>query len=81
MPTTRENGDALQASEIVGYEIYYFLQGASEADGEVITINNGYTTQHSLTLTEPGIYVFAVSTIDFDGLQSDISDPVSLTIE
>lgn len=80
MPTTRENGDALLASEIAGYEIYYFLEGTPEAAGEIVAINNGNTTQHSLTINQPGTYIFAISTIDLDGLQSDISDPVSLII-
>jgi hypothetical protein len=68
-------------SEIAGYEIYYFIEGTPEGQGEVIIINSGNITSHTITLDSPGAYVFAISTKDTSNVLSEISTPATLIIE
>ena len=78
-PTTRENGTVLPASEIDGYEIYYFMDGEDENDGTVVSIEGGSTTRTDLRLST-GTYHFAIAAVDIRGLVSENSDPVSIDI-
>ena len=79
-PTTRLNGDPLTVAELAGYAIYYYLEGAEE-DGEVVSISNPGTTSQSITLSASGTYNFAIATIDTDGLESDMSTPISFVVD
>ncbi|ARN75004.1 fibronectin type III domain-containing protein [Oceanicoccus sagamiensis] len=80
IPTTRLNGDPLTIAELAGYEIYYYLEG-DDSNGDIITINDGSATSQDIILTAPGTYNFAIATIDADGLESEISSPISLLVE
>lgn len=84
VPSARENGDPLATTDIAGYEIYYFKDGTAPGDGEVISVpamqNNSLVTQHSLVISESGTWIFAIASIDNDGLYSEISASVSAVI-
>lgn len=79
-PTTRENGDPLQLSEISGYEIYYFLDSSSSDDSEVASINNPSTVSYVTPTLTSGTYYFSIVTIDSSGLYSDLSDYITVII-
>ncbi len=79
-PTTRANGDPLTVAELAGYEIYYYLEG-DENNGEVIEVTNASATSQELTLTTAGNYYFAIASIDTEGLESEMSSPVSFLVE
>jgi hypothetical protein len=67
-------------SEIGGYEIYYFIEGSAENEGETITINDPSVTQYTTEPLNPGIYFFAITTIDDNGLYSETSEYVEILI-
>lgn len=79
-PSTRENGTALPRSEISGYEIYYFRDGSSEEEGEIITINDPNTLTAQTPPLEAGTYYFAIATIDTQGVYSDTSKYVTINV-
>ena len=80
-PTTRENGDALLFSEISGYEIYYFKDGTSEQNDQVVSIKDPNAVETTITNLTLGTYYFAIATLDTAGLYSDSSDYVELVID
>lgn len=79
-PSTRENGTPLPRSEISGYEIYYFREGSSEEEGEIITINDPNTLATQTPPLSTGRYYFAIATIDTQGIYSDTSGYVAINI-
>lgn len=79
-PTTRADNTALTANEIGGYEIYYYLDGTPIGDGEVATVNDG-STNYTTPALSAGTYHFAIATYDTNMVYSDLSTPVSATIE
>ena len=80
-PTTRANGDPLIMSDIAGYEVYYFMDGSPQSDGETIIINNAAATQVTTPDLQAGTYFFAIATIDTQNLVSDLSDYVEAAID
>ena len=66
-PTERENGDALDVTEIGGYELRYKREGESEYT--VITIEDGYADAYYLDFLK-GQYLFEIATYDIHGLYS-----------
>ena len=79
-PTTRADNSPLVASDIGGYEIYYYLDGSSINDGQVVTVDDGSTTYTTPPLN-PGTYHFAIATYDTNQVYSDLSPPVTATID
>ncbi len=78
-PTTRSNGEALLISEIQGYEIY--MVDDNNILETVITIDGGDISSYIFEELPPGGYHFAIATIDSSNLISELSEPVSLTIQ
>lgn len=78
VPTTREDGTALPASELFGYELYYYCDG-----GETVTIPvaGGSTTSRDVVMQHTGSCVFAVAAIDTKGQFSRLSDAVTVVVE
>ena len=74
-PTTRTDGTPLSPSELEGYRIYL---GTSPDNlvlqEELLGISS---TEISLIISAPGIYYFAVTAYDADGLESAFSEVVS----
>ena len=80
IPTTRENGVPLTATELAGYQVYYYLDGTSAGDGTVVNINGGAINNTQITLTGSGTYYFAIAARDQGGLLSNLSNYVSVTL-
>mgnify|MGYP000471734064 CR=1 FL=1 len=79
-PTTRADNSPLPSDEIGGYEIYYYLDGTSIDDGQVVNLSNS-TTSFTTPPLSNGTYHFAIATFDTNMIYSDLSDPVSATID
>lgn len=77
-PLTREDGTSLAPGQISGYRIYYRLKHTRKYD--MIPLNDASTTRYTLSGMPPGAYVFSISTIDVDGLESRRSDPVEVNL-
>lgn len=73
-PTTRIDGRLLSPSELAGYKVYY---GTSPDDlafqEELLGIES---TQISISISSAGIYYFAVTAYDSEGLESTFSEVV-----
>ena len=78
-PTRRVNGRPLQNSEIDSFEIYYFNED-SDSEGEIVVIDDAQQQQARIQLSTTGTYHFAVAAIDTDGIASDNSEPIAVTI-
>jgi hypothetical protein len=80
VPTTRENGTALTTSELTGYQIYYYQDGASSDTGEVVPVAGGSTTSARVTVNGSGTYYFAIAAKDAAGLLSNLSNYVAVAL-
>lgn len=77
-PATRADGSKLYTGEIKGYRIYYKLR--HENSYQVIQLSDATRTRLKLTNFKAGVYEFAVTTLDTDGLESTRSKAVSVNI-
>ena len=68
-PTTRENGDFLDMSEIAGARLRYQRTG----DEPVFLVLPGLDSNHTIEKLPPGFWNFSVATEDTDGLMSNYS--------
>lgn len=80
-PSTRANGDALELSEIDGYEIYYFMDGSPDGEGETNAINSPNITEFAIDDLVPGVYYFSIAAIDTDGLVSEMSEAIEADLQ
>lgn len=80
-PTARENGEPLPMSEIHSYEIYFYADGSDDEDGEIIRVEDGSRTNYTVEVPGPGTYHFAMVAVDTNGLPSDTSNHVSVTVD
>ena len=74
-PTTRANGSALDPSEIKAYTIYQEINGVFKPVGSTSALS--FTVQG----LSKGDYVFAMSTVDVNGLESFLSQSVEVTLK
>ena len=82
IPNARENTESLPLSEIGGYEIYLIGNTASgQAIDEVLLITDAQTIDYAFQDLLAGDYYFAIATVDSDGLKSQSSDIVSITLQ
>lgn len=77
-PATRADGSKLYVGEISGYRIYYKLR--HEDNFETISVSGSDATEYPLKQFEPGIYEFAVSTLDTEGLESQRSQVIAVSV-
>lgn len=80
LPTTRENGTALAASELAGYQIYYYPDGSSAGTGEIVDINGGTTSSAQISIAGTGTYYFAIAALDTSGQLSNLSTYVPVNL-
>lgn len=80
IPTSREDGSPLLTSDIQGYEIYYYKSGTPQNQGTVITVNGATQTSHTTGNLSAGTYYFAISSIDNNGVYSQLSNYVAVTV-
>lgn len=78
IPTTRANGTPLAMGEIAGYEIYVIAESSGER--QVIRVERGETTRHTIAELAPDTYHFAIVAMDTNGNPSELSPVVSKTI-
>ena len=77
-PATRADGSKLYMGDIDGYRIYYKLKDQSRYT--IITIHSASETSFSLSGFRPGTYEFYVSTLDTEGLESQPSSTVMVSV-
>ncbi len=77
-PDSRENGTALNPSDIGGYEILY-RNGSEEYRS--ILIYNGELTEHTIDGITAGEYEFKIAAFDLDGVYSDFSPPIIRSVQ
>lgn len=71
IPTVRENGKALSATELSGYELYYTTD--NPAVSGTIKVSGGGTSTYTVQNLAAGNYHFAMVAIDSTGLKSKLS--------
>lgn len=76
-PVERMDGSDLELYEIDGFRIYQL-----DANGNVGAMHaiKGLETEYDLTGLDDGEYHFAVTVVDSDGMESDLSDVISITV-
>lgn len=79
IPSTRQNGQPLQLSELSGYELYYTTDSSS-SNGTVVTVSGGSKASYEISNLKAGTYYFAISAIDASGLKSPLSSMVSAKV-
>ncbi len=77
LPSQRADGSDLELYEIDSFRIYHTTE-----DGSVETMYevNGDVTAYNLDNLANGKHIFAVSVVDSNGLESELSESVSKTI-
>lgn len=80
VPATREDGSALAKSDLAGYQIYYYQDGSS-ADGETVSVAGGSSTSAQIAINGSGTYYFAIAALDQNGLLSQLSNYVAVTLD
>ncbi len=77
IPTSRENGEDLDLSEIGGYEILVKTDGQMTA---TVVLTDQTQAEYLVEDIAAGRYEVQVATFDSDGLYSDFSPPAYATI-
>ena len=78
-PAEREDGSALQASDIQSYELYY----AADADQPLTLVGSVSKDNLEYVMNElkEGTHYFAMATVDSDGKRSELSERIAKTFE
>lgn len=79
IPLARTNGDVLYANELVGYEIVYIND--LDSTSHQLRIEDPLQTEADVDNLPAGQYRFAIAAIDENGIFSNFSDPVEITLE
>lgn len=79
IPLARNNGDVLYANELAGYEILYSHE--RDASPRQLRIEDPLQTSAQVAGLPVGHYRFAIAAIDSNGVYSQFSSPVLLTLE
>lgn len=77
-PMTREDGSSLYPGEIRGYRVYFKLN--HQADYQVMAVTDPLSTSLALDSFTPGVYQFAISTVDVNGLESRRSETIRVNV-
>jgi len=73
-----ENTDGSSLTNLAGYRIHY---GTSPSElGHTIEIDNADASSYTITSLSPGIWYFAVSALNSDSIESDLSSKATTTI-
>lgn len=79
IPLARNNGDALYVNELAGYEILYSHE--RDTSPRQVHIEDPLQTNAQVAGLPVGHYRFAIAAIDSNGVYSQFSSPVLLTLE
>jgi fibronectin type 3 domain-containing protein len=77
-PETRLDEELIELYEIDSYVIYYGSNLSKLSNS--ITIDSAEETEYVLAGLDAGTYYFVITTIDTEGLQSENSEPVTITL-
>ncbi|MFV1983520.1 MAG: hypothetical protein ACC657_08265 [Thiohalomonadales bacterium] len=81
IPTTRIDKTALALSEVNGFRVYLSTTSTStDTNTKIITIPYDATASYTIKNLASGTYYIRISTYDFFGDESELSDPISKTI-
>ena len=81
-PTQREDGSSLYIYDIQGYEVKYRNVDDSDYSTLELAMNDSdVINSATVELDGAGVYEFSIAVYDVNGLYSDYSDPVQITIE
>ena len=80
-PSSRVDGNPLPLTEIGGYEIYYFMEGSSQGEGETLLVADPMANQVTTPRLVAGTYYFAIASYDVDGIYSELSDYVTANLQ
>jgi len=81
IPTTRIDKTTLALSEINGFRIYLSTTSTStDTNTKIISIPYDATTSYTIKNLASGTYYIRISTYDFFGDESALSNPISKTI-
>lgn len=75
IPTQRDNGQALAAADISGYEVYYTADDPARSGA--VKVNGGATASVSVSNLAAGKYYFTIAAVDRSGLKSQLSNMVA----
>ncbi|KZY72892.1 hypothetical protein A3739_27170 [Oleiphilus sp. HI0067] len=79
MPTERENGEALNQSEIYGYKLAF---GSSENSlSNSVEIVGAQNTNFTLSNLDPGSLYLHIATIDSDRITGRFSQPIEVILQ
>lgn len=78
-PSARADGTALSLSELSGYKVYIVAESDPSKD-RTQTVSGGSTTTAQLSLAAPGTYTLAITSLDQNGLESALSNTVTVTL-
>jgi uncharacterized membrane protein YqiK len=78
IPTVRQDGSLLSATELSKYEIYVTADTTDESS--VITIDDPMQTTYTVPDLSPDVYHIAMSAVDNNGLYSELSAVIDVTI-
>ena len=81
IPDAREDGSKLEVYEIGGYVIYIADNSTAIEQGQVFDIADAQTTTYTLYSLPQGQYKVAIGSYDNDGLYSQLSDPINITVQ
>lgn len=86
VPTQREDGTPLLVSDLASYKLFYYREGTDQNSGSVINIpaldsQSNLVTSYSVTLSEKGAWVFAISSCDNADQESQLSSPVVVNVQ
>lgn len=76
-PVERMDGSDLELYEIDGFRIYQL-----DANGDVgaVHVIEGLETEYDVTGLDDGEYHFAVTVVDSDGMESDLSEVITVSV-
>lgn len=83
-PATRADGTPLQAGELAEYRVYWSVDSAIDATAAPVVVSGRVTELVTIELTpraEPYTLRFAVTAVDNDGRESDLSNIVTHTVK
>lgn len=76
IPTLREDGSALDISEIQAYRWYHIPPSGSETFSNL----SSTTTTHSIDTSEVGNHIFSISTVDSSGTEGNRSPTITVNV-
>ena len=78
IPSTRQDGSLLSASELAKYELY--ITAESDGVSKAVVLDDPMQTTHTLEGLQPDVYHLAMSAVDINGLYSELSNVATIDL-